>query len=61
MNIDEIKRNAPEGATSYAYIYGIVEYFKVEDNKIMIYEINKWIRFKNTTHQSNVGTQFKPL
>lgn len=61
MNTDEIKRNAPQGAQSYAYIYGVIEYFKIENNKIMLYEIDKWIVFKNTTHQSGIGTQFKPL
>ena len=61
MNIEEIRKGAPKGAKSYAYIYGVLEYFKIENNKIMIYEIDKWIPFKNTTHQSSLGTQFKPL
>lgn len=58
---DEVKKNAPSGATSYAYIYGVVEYFKVENNKILIFEESNWMPFKNTTHESSIGTQFKPL
>lgn len=61
MTEQEIRDNKPDGAKMYAYIYGVVEYFKIENNKIMIYEIDNWIQFKNTTHESGLGTQFKPL
>lgn len=61
MTNQEIRDNAPSGATMYAYIYGVVEYFKIKNNKILIYEIDRWIVFKNTTHESGLGTLFKPL
>ena len=61
MTNQEIREKAPEGATMYAYIYRVVEYFKIKNNKILIYEIDRWIAFKNTTHESGLGTLFKPL
>ena len=58
MNKREIKKNKPNGASSYAYIYGVLEYFKVVDNKVMIFESGCWIPFKRTTHETSTGTKF---
>lgn len=41
MNIDEIKRNAPDGATHYSR--QIERYFKITNKNIYIYRLNCWV------------------
>lgn len=41
MNIEEIKRNAPDGATHYSR--QTKRYFKITNKNIYIYRLNGWM------------------
>lgn len=63
MNIDEIKRNAPEGCTHYRFLYGEVQYLKklsYHDSWYIWFELrNEWM--PTFWSKVKVGDDIKPL
>lgn len=58
MNIEEIRKNAPDGATHYYLSYKTwnVYYFKVLSGKILI-----WNNLKEWFSESSFSVSLKPL
>ena len=61
MNIEEIKKNAPDGATHYSpnAVFGCNYYFKVEMNNVFIWQLGK--RWAETIRKFNEYEHIKPL
>ena len=45
MTIEEIRKNAPDGATHYSTYGGFVIYHKFQDKGIYVWDCDHWRRF----------------
>ena len=45
MNIDEIRKNAPNGATHYKIYGGFAFYHKFNNKRIYVWDCDHWRRF----------------
>jgi hypothetical protein len=63
MNIEEIRKNAPDGATHYC-IYDEICFYKNQDCGWFFWKLNKWLKIpKRWCYNpiTNIDNELKPL